>query len=126
LETLPNEIELIVNIETYSFYYFLSLVFILIISVFLLFKLGKWFWNNRTNERKDILQILHNIDWQNPKETAYKITKLGNKISETRSQRLLDDLIIELEKYKYRRDSEEISNDVKAKFQIFLGVVENE
>ena len=126
METLPNEIELIVQIESNSFYYFLGLIFLSILVIILLFKLGKWIWKHRKSEKKEILYTLNNLDWTNSKETAYKITKYGKQISEDRGQKLLDDLIIELEKYKYRRNSEEISDEVKAKFQIFLGVVENE
>jgi len=126
LNTLPNGIELIVKVESNSFYYFLGLIFFSILIFFLLFKLVKWLWNNRKTKKTEILNILQNLDWNNSKDTAYKITKFGNQISNERSQKLLDDLIIELEKYKYRKHSDDISEDVKAKFQIFLGVVENE
>ena|GEM_PF-5818213 len=126
MNTLPNGIELIVKVESNSFYYFLGLIFFSILIFFLLFKLVKWLWNNRKTKKTEILNILQNLDWNNSKDTAYKITKFGNQISNERSQKLLDDLIIELEKYKYRKHSDDISEDVKAKFQIFLGVVENE
>ena len=126
MNTLPNGIELIVKVESNSFYYFLGLIFFSILIFFLLFKLVKWLWNNRKTKKTEILNILQNLDWNNSKDTAYKITKFGNQISNERSQKLLDDLIIELEIYKYRKHSDDISEDVKAKFQIFLGVVENE
>ena len=66
------------------------------------------------------------MNWKNSKETAYKITKYGRLIKGERSGKLFDELVLDLESYKYRKDSFPIEEKIKGKFYIFLEVVESE
>lgn len=71
--------------------------------------------------------MLKSVNIENSRESAYKITELGRKLADSeRSKRVLDELIIILNNYKYRREIEPFADEVLAKFQIFLEVLESE
>jgi hypothetical protein len=127
LENLPNDIEPIVEIINYSFYYFSISIGLFI---FLLYFTMKFFFK-RTNfgesDKKIFLNMLKSVNIENSRESAYKITELGRKLADSeRSKRVLDELIIILNNYKYRREIEPFADEVLAKFQIFLEVLESE
>lgn len=127
MENLPNDIEPIVEIINYSFYYFSISIGLFI---FLLYFTMKFFFK-RTNfgesDKKIFLNMLKSVNIENSRESAYKITELGRKLADSeRSKRVLDELIIILNNYKYRREIEPFADEVLAKFQIFLEVLESE
>jgi hypothetical protein len=126
LGSLPNEIEPIIEISSNSIYYFIAIIIGTIFLIYAVYKIIKWLIKIKLDKKGEILAKMRKMDWENPKEVAYKITKYGREIAGERSQKILDSLILELEPYKYRKDVAKISDEVKANFQIFLGVVENE
>lgn len=59
--------------------------------------------------------------FQIQKKSAYTITKYSRLIvSNEREKKLAIELIESLEKYKYKKEVENIDNEVKAKFSIFM------
>ncbi len=127
LETLPNDIEPIVEIINYSFYYFIAILVALFITVYFTIKSTLNFLKKRDNLKFQAINELKTLDWSDSKAAAYKITELGRVVSGSdRSQRVLDSLIQELEQYKYRKSVDEVSDTVKGQLNIFLEVIENE
>lgn len=126
MNSLPNDIEPIIEIINFSFYYFIALVLATVLGLYFLIRyIYKYIRKNRDN-RKVYVHILKTLDWKKSKETAYKITKYGRFISGERSQKLLDELILQLEVYKYRKDEKVIENEIQGRLNIFLEVVKSE
>lgn len=126
MNSLPNEIEPIVEIINYSFYIFLTIpligIIILYFTMKFLLKLLK-----RKDETIEIgFKILNELDFNNSKDSAYKISKYGRTISVNGSHHILDELISDLEKYKYKKYVESLDEDIKYKLKEFLEVVKNE
>ena len=86
--------------------------------------LFKYLKNRRDNLRKSYLKVLKNIDFSNPKESAYKITKYAKLLAkDERSMQIYEDLTKRLEVYKYRKDVPQIDNEVKKYYNLFIEVV---
>jgi hypothetical protein len=124
---LPHDIEPVVEIETISLYLFSSLLFLgtllLLFLIWLLFKKFK----KRENLREIYLKELQNLNLENSKKSAYRISELGREIIESdRELRVFEDLETLLENFKYRKEVEPFSDEVLQKLQIFLEVVESD
>jgi len=126
LNSLPNSIEPIIEINDLSFYYFIALILIGIVGIYFLVKLAFKIFKYKRDDRKKSIESLRKLNWSQSKNTAYKITKYGRLIAGERSEKLLDELIESLERYKYRKDEIEINNNIKNRLNIFLEVVESE
>ncbi len=124
---MPHDIEPVVEIETISLYLFSSLLFLgtllLLFLIWLLFKKFK----KRENLREIYLKELQNLNLENSKKSAYRISELGREIIESdRELRVFEDLETLLENFKYRKEVEPFSDEVLQKLQIFLEVVESD
>ena len=126
MNSLPNDIESIVEIGDFSLYYLIALIFFGTIAIYFIIKYILKFIKSRKDNRKVYIQILKNLDWSNSKETAYQITKYGRLIKVERGEKLLEDLILELDIYKYRKETSKISDKIKGQFKVFMEVVESE
>jgi hypothetical protein len=72
-----------------------------------------------------IEKILENIDFSNPKQSAYDITKYSRLLARNeREIRLCNDLIEDLEQYKYKKEVKDIDKSIQAKFSNFLDVID--
>ena len=112
LEKIPNN-----SIFIFSFLIFLA---ILILTT-LIFFLIKFFKNRKKSPRKIYFEILKNIDFSDSKKSAYVITKYSRLITTNeREKKLANELIEELEKYKYKKNVEKIDETIKAKFLVFM------
>ena len=111
LETIPD----------ISFYIFLLLILISLIVfstiIYLLYK----FFKNRNNPRKEYYEKLKNLDLTNTKNAAYEITKYARKLARNdREKKLLEELICDLEEYKYKKDVKKFENNIKQKYEVFM------
>ncbi len=121
-----HDIKPLVQIPDNSFFVYLALVvttiLFIVIVVFLLIKLYK---NRKKSDRKKYFEILENIDFTNSKQSAYDITKYSRLLARSdREIRLCEELIEELDKYKYKKQVEEIDKKIKAKFSNFMDVID--
>ena len=112
LEKIPDN-----SIFLFSFLLFLIILIFTIIIFFII----KFFKNKKQNERKKYYKILQNINFKDSKQDAYLITKYSRLlIKSQRERKLCDELIEELEKFKYKKDVEKIDDKIKAKFSTFM------
>lgn len=87
----------------------------------ILFLIYKYFFNKKKNERKKYYKILEELDLTKSKQSAYTISKYARLlVSNTREEKLCEELIEILESYKYKKDVSEISDDVKIVFGRFM------
>lgn len=109
------------SIFIFSFLIFLGVIVVLLI-IFFIYKFIK---NKKTNERKTWFKTLENINYQNPKEAAYTITKYTRLlVTNPRDKKLCNELIEELEKYKYKKTVESIDDNIKAKLSTLMDAID--
>ena len=123
-----HDIKPLIEIQEYSFYYFLGAVFIGVVLVTLLGYLTyKWLKNrNRYNKRADHSQKLREIRFENPKKDAYDITFYGLTFRDDtpRHKKAYEALVHSLEVYKYKKDVPPFSDETKHLFDIYLGLID--
>ena len=124
-DILIRDIKPLVQIPDYSIFLFSAVIIALVLVVIsLIIFLFKYLKNRRDNLRKNYLKALKNIDFSNPKKSAYEITKYAKLLAkDERSMQIYEDLIQKLEVYKYRKDVAQIDGDVKKYYRLFIEVV---
>lgn len=125
-ETL-RDIRTLEPIEDISLYLFIiAVVFVLLIIGSLLYLLFSTI-NRRKKEnlRKEVLQRLQNVSFDDPKDAAYKITKYARFLAvDERSERMLEQLLPKLEKYKYIQNPPAFDDESINYYNLFLKSVE--
>ena len=121
-----HDIKDIVTIPDNSIFIFSFLVFLatllLIAIIFFIIKLIK---NKKVNERKTYFEELKNIDYNSSKTAAYTITKNIRLLAKSdREKKLSNEIIEDLEKYKYKKHVEDIDESTKAKLTTFMDVLD--
>lgn len=121
-----HDIKNLVEVPDISFYLFISLIIlaflILCISIYLLYKKFK---NKNKKIRKEYYKILQEIDFSKSKNAAYKITKYARLLAiSQREIKLANELILQLEKHKYKKDVEDINKSIKIKYEIFMDALD--
>ena len=122
-----RDIKPLVEIEDYSFYYFLALT---IAAAVLLAVLGyfvlRWLRAKRSrNSRQEHLRILRSIDLTgDPKEAAYKLTKYGATFrdDDTRHKEMYANMLAKLERYKYRKEVEPFDSKTLAIIELYRDI----
>ncbi len=96
-------------------------VAILLVALFLL---GRWILANRhINREKEYLEVLHQVDWRDPKESAYTVTKYGRLLAtDERRKELFNQLLPLLERYKYRKEVGAVDMETKRRFELYRQV----
>jgi hypothetical protein len=116
LEKIPDN-----SIFIFSIFIFLGIILVLT-AIFLFIKYLK---NKRISDRKTYYNILKNIDFSDSKKAAYTITKYSRLLaSNDREKKLANELIEELEFFKYKKDVKKIDKMSKAKFLTFMEVLD--
>ena len=116
LEQIPDN-----SVFLFSFLIF----FILILLITIIFFIVKFLKNRKKSDRKKYYELLQNINFENSKESAYIITKYIRLLAKNeREKRRSDELIEELEKYKYKRNVKKIDDTIKAKFSTFMDSID--
>lgn len=123
-----HDIKPLVEIEDYSFYYFLGVVsiIVLLIATFLYFFV-KWYKNKKSfNIRVEYFKFLKTLNIENAKETAYKITEYGalfqNDSEEHRE--VYEELIESLQEYKYKKNVNDFDKEIQNKIDRYLEMID--
>ncbi|WP_417326479.1 hypothetical protein [Halarcobacter sp.] len=121
-----HDIKSLVEIPDFSIYIYILLisiaVFLVLLLLFLIYKIIK---NRKKDFRKEYFKILEEIDFQDSKQCAYTITKYARLLAVSqREKKLAEELIDELEQYKYKKDVKEIDEDIKMLFSRFMDSVD--
>lgn len=117
-----HDIKGLVEIPDYSIYLFIGIV---IITIFLLLSLiyliYKYFKNRNLNERAKYIQMMKSLDRSLTKEFAYKITQYGREVIQSdRDKKLFEELVLDLEKYKYKKEVKNFTKSTQLKIDIFM------
>jgi len=121
-----HDIKGLVDIPDISLYIYMTLWILGIAFVFvIIFLIYRFFYNKHRNERKRYYKILKELDLNDSKQSAYTISKYIRLLANNeREKRLAQELIEELDSYKYRKDVEKLSDDVKIIFARFMDSVD--
>jgi len=110
-----------VEVPDYSFYIFIALIlFAVVFIVAFFYWIYKLFKKNNSLE-KQYFSELKELDFEDAKKSAYLITKYVRILAKNeREKRLAHELNHLLKEYKYKKNIKPISNEIKAKLEIFL------
>lgn len=121
-----HDIMPLLEVSDTSIYWFGALVFLGLMffaSSVILFL--KWNRDQKINERQKHYEALQKIDFKNPKESAYSITKEGYFFSHDTEQTFnaYQNLLIRLEPYKYATTVQKIDEETVNCYYGYLEMV---
>jgi mannosyltransferase OCH1-like enzyme len=122
-----RDIRALEPIDDISLYLFIiAVVFVSLIIGALLYKLFSTLRaRKKENIRKEVLQRLKDVEFDDPKEAAYKITKYARFLAtDERSERMLEQLLPKLEKYKFIKNVPEFDDEAVQYYNLFLKSVD--
>jgi len=123
-----RDIKPIVDIPDFSIYLALFFAGIILIAliVFLYNLIYKFFHDRKRMLKKAVFKKLKEVDFENPKRAAYDITRYGRYlICDDKSQKIYDELILLLEKYKYKKEiDDKIARRVIRYYYLFIEAVD--
>lgn len=123
-----HDIKTIVEVQEYSFYYFLAIVVVASIVVFgAIYLLYKYFKNkNRYNERKEHFKILNSLDLDDTKKAAYAITLYGATFRDDgeRQKGMYQNLTERLEVYKYKKSVDKFDSETLSYIELYKGMID--
>ncbi|GIT97206.1 hypothetical protein [Sulfurovum sp. TSL1] len=116
-----------VDVPDNSAYIFFSLLFAGVLSTsFVVYVLYKKFKVHKNRRVKKYIEILHNCDFKNVKQSAYQISYYGHLLAKTDQEKAaLKEIVSELSLHQYKKEMPEISEEVIEQFQLFLITVEH-
>ena len=122
-----RDIKPLLEIPDSSYYIYwglISLAIFLIVAI--LFFLAKKLWENRKiNLAKGYLESIKKIDWNDTKKSAYEATHYARLLAtDERRKELFSQLEPLLEQYKYKKEVDEVDQDTKNKFNLYVQVAD--
>jgi len=120
-----RDIKPLIEINDYSLYLLIATLLLGLYFSYYLFKifykLGKR--SCKRNCPKYYLAQLNNIDWSNPKEAAYLVTKYGAVLAkDKRRKELFEQLRERLDSYKYKQNIDKIDQETINYYNLYKQV----
>lgn len=118
-----RDIKTIIDIDDISVYLFVTLcVAVVLILIFLTVAVYRFLKRKKEINRKKLyLSRLKSVDLTDPKKAAYDITKYARRVADLeKSKELAKELIEELEKHKYKKNSPRFDDELIKKYNFFL------
>jgi len=122
-----KDIKPLLEIPDNSFYLYWGLISLAVLAVLILgYFLVKKFWRQRKiNLAKGYLEKLKAIDWKDPKKSAYDATYYARLLAtDDRRKELFSQLEPLLEKFKYKKEVEEVDQDTLNRFNLYVQVAD--
>ena len=128
IEIPIHDIKPLVEIQDYSFYYFLALcivgVLILLGVLYLVYHFYKH--KHKFNIRKEHFKLLKKVNFKDAKKAAYDITYYGHtfKDDSPRHTKAYEDLLHRLEKYKYKKVVDKLDSETIHFIELYRGMID--
>ena len=122
-----RDIKPLLEIPDSSYYIYWGLIdFAIFLGVAIVFFVVKKLWDNRKiNLAKGYLESIKKIDWNDTKKSAYEATHYARLLAtDERRKELFSQLEPMLEQYKYKKEVDEIDQDTKNKFNLYVQVAD--
>jgi hypothetical protein len=123
-----HDIKPLLEIEEYSFYYFLGIMTVVTLivlgAVYLLYRHFRT--KNRFNLRKEHYKILNSIDLRETKKAAYELTEYGATFANDseRHAKTYHDMLEHLEKYKYKKNVDDFDSETLRVIELYRGMLD--
>ena len=118
-----HDIKSIVDVEEYSLYYLLGVVFLTIVLVSTIsYMLYLWYKKrNAFNIRKEHFKFMSELSFTNTKESAYAMTLYGAtfKNDTPEHNRIYENLLKRLQEYKYKKDVKDFDEKTLKEFNLY-------
>lgn len=122
-----RDIKPLLEIPDSSYYVYWGLISLgILLAVGVLFFVLKKLWDNRKiNLAKGYLEAIKKIDWSDTKKSAYEATHYARLLAtDERRKELFSQLEPMLEKYKYKKEVDEVDVDTRNKFNLYVQVAD--
>jgi len=122
-----RDIKPLMEIPDSSYYIYWGLIiFISVLAVGILFFVVKKLWDNRKiNLAKGYLESIKKIDWAETKRSAYEATHYARLLAtDERKKELFSQLEPKLEQYKYKKEVDQIDDETKKLFNLYVQVAD--
>ena len=122
-----RDIKPLLEIPDSSYYIYWGLItFGILLAVGILFFVLKKLWDNRKiNLAKGYLEAIKKIDWVDTKKSAYEATHYARLLAtDERRKELFSQLEPMLEKYKYKKEVDEVDTDTRNTFNLYVKVAD--
>ncbi|RRS30857.1 MAG: hypothetical protein P794_05630 [Epsilonproteobacteria bacterium (ex Lamellibrachia satsuma)] len=122
-----KDIKPLLEIPDSSYYIYWGLIIVgSLLLLGILFFVAKKLWENRKiNLAKGYLEKIKAIDWKDAKHSAYEATHYARLLAtDDRRKELFSQLEPMLEKYKYKKEVEEVDQDTLNKFNLYVQVAD--
>ncbi|MBA1421224.1 MAG: hypothetical protein FAF03_10395 [Epsilonproteobacteria bacterium] len=122
-----RDIKPLLEIPDSSYYVYWGLItFGILLAVGILFFVLKKLWDNRKiNLAKGYLEAIKKIDWEDTKKSAYEATHYARLLAtDERRKELFSQLEPMLDKYKYKKEVDEVDEDTRNKFNLYVQVAD--
>jgi len=122
-----RDIKPLLDIPDSSYYIYWGLIDLAIfLGVAIVFFIAKKLWDNRKiNLTKGYLESIKKIDWNDTKKSAYEATHYARLLAtDERRKELFSQLEPMLEQYKYKKEVDEVDQDTKNKFNLYVQVAD--
>ncbi|HHO65352.1 MAG TPA: hypothetical protein ENJ71_02400 [Epsilonproteobacteria bacterium] len=122
-----KDIKPLLEIPDNSIYLYWGLIVLAaLIVLVLVYFVGKKLWKQRKiNLAKGYLEKLKAIDWKDPKKSAYDATYYARLLAtDERRQELFSQLEPLLEKFKYKKEVDEVDQDTLNRFNLYVQVAD--
>jgi len=123
-----HDIKSIVEVQEYSFYYFLGAVFLAVLALSVLAYLVYKYIQKRNayNERKEHLKILNSLDLTDTKNAAYAISRYGITFATDgeRESEMYKNITSRLEQFKYKKSVKEFDDETLGYIELYKGMID--
>lgn len=123
-----HDIKTIVEVQEYSFYYLLGVVFL---SILALITLGYFIYKfiqkrNAYNQRKEHFKVLNSLDLSDTKNAAYAISRYGMTFANDgeRESEMYKNITSRLEQFKYKKSVEEFDEETLGYIELYKGMID--
>jgi len=122
-----RDIKPLIEIPDSTFYIYWGLIIVGIVLILaILFFIALKLWRlRRENLAKGYLERLKEIDWRDAKASAYQATHYGRLLAtDERRAKIFEQLNPLLDRYKYRKEVDEVDDETIKYFNLFVQVTD--
>ncbi|MCF6339419.1 MAG: hypothetical protein L3J10_01545 [Sulfurimonas sp.] len=123
-----NDIKPILEVQEYSFYYFLGLSFVLLLLILgVSYLIYMWIkQRNAFNIRKEHIGLLKSLDLSDTKQSAYDITRYGVTFRDDslRHKEMFENITNRLATYKYKKEVKEFDKETLEYIKLYEDMID--
>ena len=122
-----KDIKTIVSIPDYSLYILIAIIsIVLIVLFFIVYKYVTKINKTKQLSAKQIaFKKLKNLDYENTKDVVYSFTIEGSLFVNDKNKDEFEQIIKELEEFKYKKDVQKLSNNLQNKIKEYIKGIKN-